>query len=66
MLFLLLITPTTRSSMLDSLMPDYVRVARSKGLSGMRIVLRHAPPNALLPIVTLAGIAYADLEQSLQ
>jgi peptide/nickel transport system permease protein len=56
-----LITRTTRSSMLDSLNQDYVRVARSKGLSETRIVLRHALPNALLPIVTLAGIAYAIL-----
>ena len=56
-----LITRTTRSSMLDSLNQDYIRVARSKGLSETRIVLRHALPNALLPIVTLAGIAYAIL-----
>lgn len=56
-----LITRTTRSSMLDSLGQDYIRVARSKGLSETRIVLRHALPNALLPIVTLAGIAYAIL-----
>lgn len=56
-----LITRTTRASMLDTLGQDYVRVARSKGLSELRIVLRHALPNALLPIVTLAGIAYAIL-----
>jgi peptide/nickel transport system permease protein len=56
-----LITRTTRASMLDTLGQDYVRVARSKGLSETRIVLRHALPNALLPIVTLAGIAYAIL-----
>lgn len=56
-----LITRTTRSSMLDALGQDYIRVARSKGLSEAHIVLRHALPNALLPIVTLAGIAYAIL-----
>jgi peptide/nickel transport system permease protein len=56
-----LITRTTRASMLDSLNQDYVRVARSKGLGETRIVLTHALPNALLPIVTLAGIAYAIL-----
>lgn len=56
-----LITRTTRASMLDSLDQDYVRVARSKGLGETRIVLSHALPNALLPIVTLAGIAYAIL-----
>jgi peptide/nickel transport system permease protein len=56
-----LITRTTRASMLDTLGQDYVRVARSKGLGEMHVVLRHALPNALLPIVTLAGIAYAIL-----
>ena len=56
-----LITRTTRASMLDTLDQDYVRVARSKGLTERFIVLRHALPNALLPIVTLAGIAYAIL-----
>ena len=56
-----LITRTTRASMLDTLNQDYVRVARSKGLSEHYIVMRHALPNALLPIVTLAGIAYAIL-----
>jgi peptide/nickel transport system permease protein len=56
-----LITRTTRASMLDTLNQDYVRVARSKGLRESYIVLRHALPNALLPIVTLAGIAYAIL-----
>jgi peptide/nickel transport system permease protein len=56
-----LITRTTRASMLDTLNQDYVRVARSKGLTETHIVLRHALPNALLPIVTLAGIAYAIL-----
>jgi peptide/nickel transport system permease protein len=56
-----LITRTTRSSMLDSLTQDYIRVARSKGMSETRVVLRHALPNALLPIVTLAGIAYGIL-----
>lgn len=56
-----LITRTTRASMLDTLGQDYVRVARSKGLGEAHVVLRHALPNALLPIVTLAGIAYAIL-----
>jgi peptide/nickel transport system permease protein len=56
-----LITRTTRASMLDTLNQDYVRVARSKGLRESYIVLRHALPNVLLPIVTLAGIAYAIL-----
>lgn len=44
-----------RSSMLDTLRQDYVRTARSKGLSYGRVVRKHARPNALLPIVTIGG-----------
>jgi len=45
-----------RSAMIDVLNQDYVRTARAKGLSGARVVLRHALPNALLPIVAMIGI----------
>ena len=45
-----------RSAMVDVLDRDYVRTARSKGLSARRVVLRHALPNALLPIVAMIGI----------
>jgi peptide/nickel transport system permease protein len=56
-----LITRTTRASMLESMQQDYVRVARAKGLREKRIVTRHVLPNALIPIVTLGGLAYANL-----
>jgi peptide/nickel transport system permease protein len=45
-----------RSAMIDVLNQDYVRTARAKGLSRGRVVLRHALPNALLPIVAMIGI----------
>ncbi len=45
-----------RSAMIDVLNQDYVRTARAKGLSSRRIVLRHALPNAVLPIVAMIGI----------
>src|SRR3984885_6043703 len=45
-----------RSAMIDVLNQDYVRTARAKGLSGSRVVLRHALPNALLPIIAMIGI----------
>lgn len=45
-----------RSSMIDVLGQDYVRTARAKGLSGARVVLRHALPNALLPVIAMIGI----------
>ncbi|MBS7811038.1 ABC transporter permease [Roseococcus pinisoli] len=56
-----LITRTTRAAMLDALGQDFVRVARAKGLRARVIVLRHALPNALVPVVTLGGLAYANL-----
>lgn len=56
-----LIARTTRAAMLDSLGQDYVRVSRAKGLKERAIVLRHALPNALVPVVTLGGLAYANL-----
>lgn len=45
-----------RSAMIEVLNQDYVRTARAKGLSSARILLRHALPNALLPIIAMIGI----------
>ena len=45
-----------RSSMIDVLAQDYIRTARAKGLARSRIVLGHALPNAILPIVAMIGI----------
>ena len=56
-----LITRTTRAAMLEALSQDYVRVAKAKGLRARVVVLGHALPNALLPVVTLGGLAYANL-----
>jgi peptide/nickel transport system permease protein len=46
----------TRSSMLEALAQDYVRTARSKGLSESLVLYRHALRNALLPVVTVVGL----------
>jgi peptide/nickel transport system permease protein len=56
-----LITRTTRAAMLEALSQDYIRVARAKGLVRRAIMFGHALPNALLPVVTLGGLAYAQL-----
>lgn len=56
-----LITRTTRAAMLEALSQDYVRVARAKGLLARVVVTGHAVPNAMLPVVTLGGLAYANL-----
>jgi peptide/nickel transport system permease protein len=45
-----------RSSMLEVLSQDYVRTARAKGVRTLKIVLRHALPNAALPFITLVGL----------
>ena len=45
-----------RSAMIEVLNQDYVRTARAKGISERRVILRHALPNALLPIIAMIGI----------
>lgn len=56
-----LITRFTRASMLDVLNDDYVRTARSKGMSEWRVVLKHAFKNALIPVLTVIGLTAALL-----
>jgi ABC-type dipeptide/oligopeptide/nickel transport system permease component len=52
------ITRITRSSLLETLHEDYVRTARAKGVQEMRVLLRHALRNALLPVVTVVGLRF--------
>ena len=54
-----LIIRFTRASMLDVLGEDYVRTARSKGLTESVVVLKHALRNALVPILTVLGLTAA-------
>jgi peptide/nickel transport system permease protein len=51
----------SRASMLDVLGSDYIRTARSKGLSEHVVVYKHALKNALLPVVTMAGLQFSQL-----
>ncbi|MDE1549634.1 ABC transporter permease [Jeotgalibaca caeni] len=51
----------TRSSTLEVINEDYILTARSKGLSNQRIILRHAVPNALIPIVTVIGLQFGGM-----
>jgi peptide/nickel transport system permease protein len=55
------ITRTTRASMLDTLDQDYIRTARAKGMQEWGVLAHHALRNALIPIFTLGGVAYAQL-----
>jgi peptide/nickel transport system permease protein len=51
-----LIARVTRASVSEALTEDYVRTARAKGLPEWRVLLRHALPNAAVPIVTVIGV----------
>ena len=55
------LTRMTRSSMLEILGEDYIRTARSKGLSERIVVYKHAFRNAIIPVVTIIGLQTGDL-----
>jgi len=56
-----IVTRQIRSSMLEVLQEDYIRTAKASGLSGTAIVVGHALRNALIPSVTMIGLAVGDL-----
>ena len=49
------ITRLTRSSMLDVLGQDYIRTAKAKGVSGIKVIFGHALKNSLIPVITYFG-----------
>jgi ABC-type dipeptide/oligopeptide/nickel transport system permease component len=51
----------TRSSMVEVLGEDYVRTARAKGLAEPPVLFRHALRNALLPVITVAGLQFGSM-----
>jgi peptide/nickel transport system permease protein len=51
----------TRNAMIEVLSADYIRTARSKGLAGPAVVLRHALRNGLIPVVTILGLQMGAL-----
>lgn len=51
----------TRSSMLETLRMEYVTTARAKGLPERDVIYKHAQPNAMIPVVTLAGFSVVGL-----
>ncbi len=59
--YLGLVTRMTRSSMLEVLSADYVRTARGKGLAQRVVIYRHALGNALIPTITVLGLAFGDI-----
>ncbi len=55
------ITRMTRSMMLEVISQDYIRTARAKGLNRWTVTVKHALPNASLPVLTLAALLLAGL-----
>ncbi len=60
-LTLAIITRMMRSSMLEIMREDYITLARSKGLSERVVIYKHALRNALIPTVTVIGLAFGSL-----
>ncbi len=56
-----IIARLTRSSMLEVLTQDYIRMARAKGLYPWKIIVKHALRNALMPVVTILGTLVASI-----
>ena len=49
------VTRLTKTSMLDALSQDYIRTARSKGVTTIKVIFKHALRNALIPVITYVG-----------
>ena len=60
-IYLAVYSRMARASMMDVLGSDYIRTARSKGLSEVVVVYKHALKNAVLPVVTMAGLQFSQL-----
>lgn len=56
-----IIMRTTRSSMLEVVRQDYIRTARAKGQKEWKVILFHALPNALIPVITVIGLQFGRL-----
>ena len=54
-------TRSTRSSMLDVIRQDYLRMARAKGVSERKVIRKHALRNALIPIITVFGVQFSNV-----
>ena len=54
------ITRLTRSAMLETLGQDYIRTAQSKGLPWWKILIKHALPNSMIPVLTVIGTDFGS------
>jgi peptide/nickel transport system permease protein len=60
-IFLALYSRLSRASMLEVLGSDYVRTARAKGMPELTVMFKHALRNALIPVVTVAGLQFSAM-----
>ncbi|MBK1663942.1 peptide ABC transporter [Rhodospirillum rubrum] len=60
-IYVALIARVTRAAVAEAMTEDYIRTARAKGISEVRVLMRHALANAAVPIVTVIGIGVAML-----
>lgn len=58
---LALVLRVTRAAIIEEMRKEYIRTARSKGLSERRVIVGHALRNVLIPLVTILGLAFASL-----
>lgn len=56
-----ILSRVTRSAMVEVLGEDYIRTARAKGMPQKRVLMHHALPNALIPVLTILGLQFAFL-----
>lgn len=56
-----IIARLTRSTMLETLTQDYIKMARAKGLTPWKIIVKHALRNALMPVITIMGTLLASI-----
>ena len=56
-----IVTRMTRSTMLEVLQEDYIRMARAKGFSERQVVMRHAMKNSMLPVITIVSLSFGSL-----
>lgn len=59
--FMAVVMRFTRSAVLEVMNQDYIRVARAKGMTQNKVIMRHVMPNAGIPVLTIAGIQVAAL-----
>ncbi len=56
-----ILTRVLRGALIDTLHEDYIRTARAKGVGERRVLIKHALPNAMVPVLTILGMQFSFL-----